>query len=196
MHEESDSHILLHCDLARQIWSLSNIPWIIIADWSDSAHDWIRKVTEEERKLFLILCWAIWSARNKMLWEKIQPNPLSIVLGVRSYLDAFSKINLSSCLSSPGKSVPSRWTRPTSDIIKLNFDGAILSQVGGAGLGVVARNSNGECLAWLMRFVPHIYDPETAEAMAAREAIDLARRHGWDHIVVEGDCCSQGRTEV
>ncbi|KAG8380432.1 hypothetical protein BUALT_Bualt06G0014700 [Buddleja alternifolia] len=126
MHEESDSHILLHCDLARQIWSLSNILWVIIADWSDSAHEWIRKVlakvTEEEGKLFLTLCWAIWSACNKMLWETNQPNPLSIVLG---------------------------------------------------------------CLAWLMRFVPHIYDPETAEAMATQEAIDLARRHGWDHIVVE-----------
>ncbi|KAG8364630.1 hypothetical protein BUALT_Bualt18G0017400 [Buddleja alternifolia] len=36
MNTETDVHVLLECDLARQIWSLSNLPWDIVARWHGS----------------------------------------------------------------------------------------------------------------------------------------------------------------
>ncbi|KAK4394374.1 hypothetical protein Sango_1908200 [Sesamum angolense] len=43
----------------------------------------------------------------------------------------------------------------------------------------VARNSKGHCLAWLAHRVPRSGVGEVVEAWAAREAIQLALRHGW-----------------
>ncbi|KAL0416151.1 UNVERIFIED_CONTAM: putative mitochondrial protein [Sesamum latifolium] len=64
--------------------------------------------------------------------------------------------------------------------------------MGGAavGLGAVARGGNGECLAWLSRRVARAGDVEMAEALVAREAIQLACRRGWNLIVIEGDCAN------
>ncbi|KAG8385106.1 hypothetical protein BUALT_Bualt03G0006900 [Buddleja alternifolia] len=44
IHTETDVHILLECDMARQIWSLSDLPWDIVARWHDSAETWLSHV--------------------------------------------------------------------------------------------------------------------------------------------------------
>ncbi|KAL0336959.1 UNVERIFIED_CONTAM: hypothetical protein Scaly_1971000 [Sesamum calycinum] len=56
------------------------------------------------------------------------------------------------------------------------------------GIGVVARDLNGVCLAWLSRKVLRTGNGEIAEALAAREAIQLAARRGWKSIIIEWDC--------
>ncbi|KAL0296195.1 UNVERIFIED_CONTAM: hypothetical protein Sradi_6671600 [Sesamum radiatum] len=56
------------------------------------------------------------------------------------------------------------------------------------GIGVVARDLNGASLAWLSRKVLRTGNGDTTEALAAREAIQLAARRGWKSIIIEGDC--------
>ncbi|KAL0349669.1 UNVERIFIED_CONTAM: hypothetical protein Sradi_4116100 [Sesamum radiatum] len=68
------------------------------------------------------------------------------------------------------------------------------------GVGVVARNVNGACMAWVSRRVVRPGDGEMAEAVALREAVQLATRKGWRSVIFEGDCanlikklCAPGR---
>ncbi|KAL0359843.1 UNVERIFIED_CONTAM: hypothetical protein Sangu_0833700 [Sesamum angustifolium] len=75
-------------------------------------------------------------------------------------------------------------------VVKINFDGAMFERVGEMGVGAVARDSRGHCLAWLTHRIPRPGVGEVAEAWAAREAIQLALRHGWCRVVFEGDCVS------
>ncbi|KAG8363091.1 hypothetical protein BUALT_BualtUnG0005200 [Buddleja alternifolia] len=84
--------------------------------------------------------------------------------------------------------IPSFWSCPSSPCIKLNFDGAMFNQENGIGVGVIARNSFGACIAWLTRFYPNLDNSEYAEALGAREALELAIRKGWESITIEGDC--------
>ncbi|KAK4392664.1 putative 1-phosphatidylinositol-3-phosphate 5-kinase FAB1D [Sesamum angolense] len=72
--------------------------------------------------------------------------------------------------------------------IKINFDGAVLHKGCKVGIGGVARDSTGSVLAWFSRKYQGQVNGEIAEALAAREAIDLAIRHGWNRILIEGDC--------
>ncbi|KAL0374642.1 UNVERIFIED_CONTAM: putative mitochondrial protein [Sesamum radiatum] len=58
------------------------------------------------------------------------------------------------------------------------------------GIGVVARDSEGKCLAWLSLTLDRKGSAEMAEAYAAREAICLAIRHQWTRVILEGDCSS------
>ncbi|KAK4381576.1 hypothetical protein Sango_2954200, partial [Sesamum angolense] len=71
---------------------------------------------------------------------------------------------------------------------KLNFDGALLGGGSAMGLGVVAQNDRGTCLAWLSRRVDRRGIGEVAKALAAWEAIQLAARRGWKSLIIVGDC--------
>ncbi|KAK4410281.1 hypothetical protein Sango_0101100 [Sesamum angolense] len=72
--------------------------------------------------------------------------------------------------------------------IKINFDGPVLHKGCKVGIGRVARDSTGSVLAWFSRKYQRQVNGEIAEALAAREAVDLAIRHGWNRILIEGDC--------
>ncbi|KAL0292492.1 UNVERIFIED_CONTAM: hypothetical protein Sradi_6986500 [Sesamum radiatum] len=80
------------------------------------------------------------------------------------------------------------WTPPPTEFIKVNFDGATLNHGLALGIGVVARNAAGLCLAWASLRFDRGGTAEIAEAYAAREAVRLAIRHRWRWVVFEGDC--------
>ncbi|KAL0311642.1 UNVERIFIED_CONTAM: hypothetical protein Scaly_2921700 [Sesamum calycinum] len=77
--------------------------------------------------------------------------------------------------------------------IKINFDGVTFSGNdglwGGGGGGVIAQD-NWAVLGWLAKRFDGVGDGELAEAEAAREAVLLALRRGWNSVIFEGDCAT------
>ncbi|KAL0461831.1 UNVERIFIED_CONTAM: hypothetical protein Slati_0070700 [Sesamum latifolium] len=88
----------------------------------------------------------------------------------------------------PSVTAPSSWQAPPVGVVKINFDGATFVKGKKLGVGVVARNSLGQCVAWVSRRLGMAGTSVLAEALAAREAVLLAVRRGWRHVIVEGDC--------
>ncbi|KAL0285140.1 UNVERIFIED_CONTAM: hypothetical protein Sangu_2792800 [Sesamum angustifolium] len=82
------------------------------------------------------------------------------------------------------------WIAPSADCIKINFDVAVFAAEGAIGVRAVARDSQGQCMAWLAQRVIRAGDGELAEAWVAREAVQLDVRKGWRKVVIEGDCAS------
>ncbi|KAL0415243.1 UNVERIFIED_CONTAM: hypothetical protein Slati_3356200 [Sesamum latifolium] len=85
---------------------------------------------------------------------------------------------------------PSRWQTPETGYIKLNYDGATFAENSDVGIGIIARDSTGICVGWLSKRFHLKASPETIEALAAREAIQLGVRRGRKRIVLEGDCAN------
>ncbi|KAK4381551.1 putative mitochondrial protein [Sesamum angolense] len=85
---------------------------------------------------------------------------------------------------------PPRWSPPDRSVIKLNFDGATFASSSEFGLGVITRNSLGECIGWKVVRKKGLHKPEMVEAFAAREAILIACGFGWKEIILEGDCAT------
>ncbi|KAG8387118.1 hypothetical protein BUALT_Bualt03G0220000 [Buddleja alternifolia] len=56
------------------------------------------------------------------------------------------------------------------------------------GASCISRDSNGQYVAWRQQRFNFGSIPEVAEALAALEAIQMARRRGWRKIQLEGDC--------
>jgi hypothetical protein len=81
-----------------------------------------------------------------------------------------------------------KWKRPEHNWMKLNCDGALDFNSKAAGAGMVARDCTGAFVLAECRRYENIIDPGTAEILACRDAILLARSRGWSHIVVETDC--------
>ncbi|KAL0396039.1 UNVERIFIED_CONTAM: Retrovirus-related Pol polyprotein from transposon RE1 [Sesamum calycinum] len=89
--------------------------------------------------------------------------PIQVATFATQFLDSF----LHQAAASPSlrdTGTYSTWQAPSLDFVKINFDGAIFGREGAMGVGVVARNSQGQCLAWMAHRVPRAGDGELAEA--------------------------------
>ncbi|KAF4350766.1 hypothetical protein F8388_026476, partial [Cannabis sativa] len=70
--EESIFHVLVTCNFAQSCWNLSSVPTAVIGgtafgDWIEQLLVKCQPVVFEEA---LMVAWAIWKARNELLWNK------------------------------------------------------------------------------------------------------------------------------
>ena len=80
-----------------------------------------------------------------------------------------------------------RWKPPDRDFCKVNYDGAVFSEQGRAGIGVVIRNSDGAVMASLSQQVHLPTIVAQTEALAARRAMEFALEIGLTKVIIEGD---------
>ena len=80
-----------------------------------------------------------------------------------------------------------RWMPPISPLYKINFDGALFSDLGAAGLGVVIRDSGGHVVGTLAERIPIPKSAATVEALACRRALAFAKELSIFEVVCEGD---------
>ncbi|KAL0302708.1 UNVERIFIED_CONTAM: hypothetical protein Scaly_3023600 [Sesamum calycinum] len=137
------------------------------------------------------MCFMCWSlvrlfGRNSKLMTGECLTADQVVCFDTQYLDSFVAQNAGMGIS-PSFLFPALG-RSALGVHKLNFDRALLGGCSAMGLGVVAQNDRGTCLAWLSRRVDRRGTGEVAKALAAWEAIQLAARRGWKSLIIEGDC--------
>ncbi|KAL0455129.1 UNVERIFIED_CONTAM: hypothetical protein Slati_0852100 [Sesamum latifolium] len=147
----------------------------------------MRHFGQQKSQLFLVFCWSIWWARNRKWAENDMIFPEQMVLFAKNYLGVFS-ISLEPHHGLNSLPVSTTWTTPTPGSIKINSDAAIFHSDGDFGVGVIAHDSNGHCLAWSSIRLHRRFLLKVAEAWAARIAIQLAHFFGWTNIMIESDC--------
>lgn len=77
--------------------------------------------------------------------------------------------------------------KPPVGVWKINWDAAISKETDRMGVGVVIRDATGRVLAARTKVILYITDPAAAEALAAWDAVVLAREMGGRWILLEGD---------
>ncbi|KAL0442469.1 UNVERIFIED_CONTAM: hypothetical protein Slati_1969600 [Sesamum latifolium] len=133
-----------------------------------------------------MLCWTIWWSRNLKLAKQAVLLPLQVVEFAQTYLSAFTTPSSKQVSSRFG--LQSFWYPPLVGCVKINFDGALLEGGRVLGLGAIARDFEGRCLAWLSLRLARGGSTEMAEAFATREGVFLALRFQWQQVIFEGDC--------
>ncbi|KAK4410109.1 hypothetical protein Sango_0083900 [Sesamum angolense] len=113
---------------------------------------------------------------------------LEVILSADRVLFEFKELNTQLAPSTSRQHMEQMWLSTPCEFIKINFDGATFTSQTAMGVGIVARNSEGLCLAWRTRCVNHADDAALAEALAAREAMRLAIQESWQNVILEGDC--------
>ncbi|KAL0431961.1 UNVERIFIED_CONTAM: putative mitochondrial protein [Sesamum radiatum] len=169
---ENAIHTFLRCSFTRQVWALSGLRWHMLDSSHQSFESWFQalslKLPPSEFNLVAMICWTIWWSRNLKAANKEFLLPLQVVEFARSYLFAFM-----------GQSQ-----------VQINFDGSARPGAQSLGIGVIARDTMGHCLAWLSKTLDKIGTAEMAEAFATREALQFAIRKQWQRWVLEGDFSS------
>ncbi|KAK4435138.1 hypothetical protein Salat_0677100 [Sesamum alatum] len=173
------------------VHSAYNLHREIMVRGHGSYRDWMRdimsKLQGEQIQWFVVVCWMLWSSRNKTLMENEKDEPHRVLLKGQSFLQAFrDSIGRSRAEQQQEQMV--HWRPPPAEVVKLNFDGALFANPKCRGAGVVARNSAGECLGWKASLFQGVADAEHAEALGARTTMELAVTKGWRRISIEGDC--------
>ena len=80
-----------------------------------------------------------------------------------------------------------RWQPPPTDLIKINFDGAVFKDEDRAGIGMVVRDSQGMVIASLSQNIPLPHSVVNLETLAACRALEFSFKLGFDKAILEGD---------
>uniref|UniRef100_A0A803QGE0 Reverse transcriptase domain-containing protein n=1 Tax=Cannabis sativa TaxID=3483 RepID=A0A803QGE0_CANSA len=190
---ETISHCLLNCDFAAGCWSRLGLGfdtrvWDSFKEW---LQDLMGRVDEIKVAQAGTLCWAIWKARNELVWDQKNRYVEDVVQFALRSLDQWRKAQLNENYPSLNPQFFNKgdelWTKPVTNEIKLNVDAAIFDSSSRFGIGFVVRNSVAELLSVVGLYRPGKPDPAVAEAMGIREALSWLKDKSFNQASVESD---------
>ncbi|XP_060961958.1 uncharacterized protein LOC133032128 [Cannabis sativa] len=140
----------------------------------------------------LMVVWAIWNARNKLLWNQKNTVALDVVLSARSNLYQWQSAqqNRFDPLISPfeiGKE-EEHWTKLVANMVKINVDGAIFEAYNSFEFGFIARDSSGAIIEAVTSSKTSSASPEIVELIGIKDALSGIKTKGWSYVVLETDC--------
>ncbi|KAL0456470.1 UNVERIFIED_CONTAM: hypothetical protein Slati_0986200 [Sesamum latifolium] len=88
-------HALVTCSFSRQIWAISNLPWWSVGQQPANSEDCLRPVHKDsdntDFSFFLLVSWALWSPRNRRIFEGVQMEASEVIsMSRRQLLEVIS----------------------------------------------------------------------------------------------------------
>jgi ribonuclease HI len=153
--------------------------------------DWlltlIGRLSDVQTSWFFILIYNLWMARNDARESGKIEDPVAIVRRTALFIEELCNLNAASSTSPISVE---KWVAPDHGWCKVNTDGAFRKEDHCGGGGVVIRDHHGSFIAGASRFFPHTADPESAELLACRQGLVLAREAQVAKVILETDCAS------
>ncbi|GAU36844.1 hypothetical protein TSUD_213680 [Trifolium subterraneum] len=196
--DETMIHTLRDCIYATGIWlRLVSSNQITNFFSSFDCREWIflnlntknfGNQQESWKSIFMVVCWHIWTWRNKAIFEEDfqRPNdPSQVILRMTKDIKHY-KHTLMTGIRRQRETIYIGWKYPHGDWIKLNCDGAYKDSMNIAGCGGLFRDSDGR---WLKGYTLRIGDCDAlhAEMWGMYTGMKMARRQGYTHLIVESD---------
>jgi ribonuclease HI len=195
---ETTIHLFFHCSIARALWFGQD--WNFKPEYLPiaSCFDIVKLVTEpplsdagpEHKKelhtLFAIpvalTLECIWSLRNTMVHKASQPNLEAILKSLEFRYLKHSLVFVGD--NNHEAHSPTFWQPLNLGTLKLNTDATVRQH--SSTIAVIARDEKGTvCNAWA-RMVDTV-DPDIAEALAIKWAVQFAFEETYTKIIVESD---------
>lgn len=187
---ETLGHIFLECDLARNLWR--NSPWPLnlanfatrpLSDWVKAIvfpSDWLLVPKSDSQKFQIFASLNldfIWQARNKLIHDAIEPDPVKAISCVSSNLNFH-------VAAWKEAAIPSLWSPPGDGSIKGNFDVVVRGSF--AVAAAVLSDYLGNIISAGTLYL-HYSDALLKEAAAALLIVRLAVSMGVSCFNLEGD---------
>ncbi|KAM6598072.1 hypothetical protein CsatA_008596 [Cannabis sativa] len=190
---ETTTHALLSCNFAEACWF--SFGWPVMVDNNSSFGSWFEKLQHTGDVDFICraatLCWALWKARNKVVWNKYKPTVKEVLANSSITLEHWRKaqdkhalLTLSFNNSEEGAEL---WTPPATNNLKINVDAALYPQHNTFGYGIVARNHLGRFIEAKTSYCNGSYPAEVIEALGIKEALSWIKNKSWKNAELETD---------
>uniref|UniRef100_A0A803PZF8 RNase H type-1 domain-containing protein n=1 Tax=Cannabis sativa TaxID=3483 RepID=A0A803PZF8_CANSA len=139
----------------------------------------------------VMLCWALWKARNTLVWNKKASSPSQVLCSAWTTLDHWCKAQDKMCLLSSSLLGDSnsleQWMKLATNTIKINVDGATFEKDNAYGFGVVACDSDGKVIDFVAKYSHGSYFAEVVEALGVKKALSWLKGKSWNMVEVETD---------
>ncbi|KAL2905726.1 hypothetical protein RDABS01_004436, partial [Bienertia sinuspersici] len=165
--EETILHSLLSCPLAGAVT------------------DVIHNLDGDGRIRVMMVCWVIWGACNRRLFEGEWPDPVATVAYVDKLMGEVASTFKGERIKAPA--TVSRWCAPPRGLVKVNVDAGLLGS-NALGVGVVAQDDEGAAMFCASVQMEGHLEPRCAEARAILVGIQMAMEMGFDDVIIENDC--------
>ena len=131
------------------------------------------------------MAWFIWNHRNRLRLNEKGLATERILNAAKEYLSDF-QVKLPQTVTNLSKA-RIRWRPPLGELFKTNYDGAVFSESGEAGIGVVVQDAKGMVIAALAEKITYPGSVLMLEALAARRAAKFVMELGISVSEFEGD---------
>jgi ribonuclease HI len=195
--EDSWRHSLIECNPARCVWALTaeDITEHIAMSTEPTAKQWlfhmIESMGKDDLTRMLVTLWAIWHAKRKAVHEDIYQSPMATMGFVNNFLSDLAAVREEDQLQQRKPApVPRQaaWIAPPEGRSKINVDAAVAKSEAKGAVAAVCRASNGTYLGASAMVYEGITDPRCLEALACREALDIADDLLVGPVQVASDC--------
>ncbi|XP_028765313.1 uncharacterized protein LOC114723286 [Neltuma alba] len=193
---ETVEHALFLCPWAVQCWfgSPLTLKFEALGDFRTDRwlEDWFKsgkKDQDYEKAIFSSICWGIWKARCKYMFEHVDVDALSCVTGalrlVRDQWDAVGNkkgpLVVDQCLD-----CQLRWSKPVMGTVKVNIDAAYCARTRKAAIGMIGRDWAGRFLGGVGKMVD-ANSAFMAESLGLLEALENRDLWWGGRLMVETD---------
>nr|POE66068.1 putative ribonuclease h protein [Quercus suber] len=137
--------------------------------------------------LLAVIKWLIWGRRNAARRDESILEYHQIRSKAEVYLLDFKTAQKDDRRVAAATTRAPRWIPPIPNHFKINFYGAVFSELNAAGLGVVIRDSCGRVVGALAERIPIPTSAAIVEALACRRALIFAKELNLMDTVFEGD---------
>lgn len=200
-HGETVEHALLACSWIRPVWFGLQLQIVPSLDHITTFGDWFNEIIlsvqrHPDYKEFALssigfALWTIWKMRNVVLFEGEDPNPMATLTQASVLLTEFTNFIHREDSIINNAEAPTQystfWRRPRSGCLKINSDAAFDKQTKISCSGIAIRDDLGNLLTGSFR--KHAASTcLSAEALALRDAVILAKNLNLDRVIFESDC--------
>lgn len=147
--------------------------------------DWIGIQRDNVLQVIFTVIYQLWQARNNACESQCIEDPVAIVTRSIALVLEWQSLQEERQPTAPTRS--KRWHPPAEGWIKANANGAFVASDGNGGGGVVLRDHHGDFRGGACHFFSFVSDPECAELLACRRAVNLAKEIGITKLALETD---------
>jgi ribonuclease HI len=189
---EDIAHLLFVCPRAKEIWEALGLTSVVddalLSDRSGSAiieHLLCKEDMSFQnfdiglKEVMMVACWYLWWIRRRRTHDEDVPPINRCRLSIIS-ITANAKNTMT--VANPPATV---WTKPCPRWVKLNVDASFIEESGKGATCAVLRDYQGHFISAATKFIPHVVSASMVEALAIKEGLLLAARHGCCAIVAE-----------
>ncbi|KAM6545226.1 hypothetical protein CsatB_025962 [Cannabis sativa] len=190
---ETAFHALLSCPRAYTCWFAAGLASGVVAD--QTFGNWFvaaaARWNDDNLRLAVMLCWAIWQARNDQVWKGNSRTSRYILALAGGNLNQWRYAQDKTFVPSQFNLKPNEggelWTKPVGNTIKINVDAAIFESQNRYGFGWVARNNEGRLLWAKSSSFCGSVSAEFAEALGLKKVLSWLKDNDLSNVVIESD---------